>query len=61
MPARRPARPDEIAQRSGVSPIEVIRSLPVLDLAGLIEASDAGYRIAARLRTPRSRSGQHCS
>ncbi|MDT4945326.1 MAG: processing protein [Pseudonocardiales bacterium] len=57
MPARRPARPDEIAQRSGVSPIEVIRSLPVLDLAGLIEASDAGYRIAARLRTPRSRSG----
>jgi DNA processing protein len=50
LPARRPARPDEIAQRCGVTPLEVIRSLPVLDLAGLLEASDGGYRIAARLR-----------
>jgi DNA processing protein len=55
LPARRPARPDEIAQRCGVSPLEVIRSLPVLDLAGLLEASDAGYRIAARLRPRRTR------
>lgn len=50
LPARRPARPDEIAVRSGVSPLEVIRALPVLDLARLVEASDGGYRIAARLR-----------
>ncbi|PZS31084.1 MAG: DNA-protecting protein DprA [Pseudonocardiales bacterium] len=54
LPARRSARPDEIAQRCGVSPIEVIRSLPVLDLAGLLEATDAGYRIAARLRPRRA-------
>lgn len=55
LPVRRPARPDEIAQRCGVSPLEVIRSLPVLDLAGLLEASDAGYRIASRLRPRRER------
>ncbi|MDT4982359.1 MAG: processing protein [Pseudonocardiales bacterium] len=55
LPVRRPARPDEIAQRCGVTPLEVIRSLPVLDLAGLLEASDAGYRIAARLRPRRRR------
>jgi DNA processing protein len=48
--ARRFSRPDEIAARSGVTPLEVIRALPTLDLANLIETSDAGYRIAARLR-----------
>ena len=48
--ARRFARPEEVAARSGVSALDVIRALPVLDLAGLIECSDAGYRIAARLR-----------
>jgi hypothetical protein len=48
--ARRFAHADEIAARSGVSPLEVIRSLPTLDLAQLIETGDAGYRIAARLR-----------
>jgi DNA processing protein len=48
--ARRFARPDEVAVRSGVSTLDVIRVLPVLDLAGLIESSDAGFRIAARLR-----------
>jgi len=55
LPVRRPARPDEIAQRCGVTPLDVIRSLPVLDLAGLLDASDAGYRIAARLRPRRER------
>jgi DNA processing protein len=53
LPARRRASPDEIAQRSGVTPLEVIRSLPVLDLAGLLDVSDGGYRIADRLRPPR--------
>ncbi|MEO6887140.1 MAG: DNA-processing protein DprA [Jatrophihabitantaceae bacterium] len=48
--ARRFARPDEIAVRSGTSALEVIRALPTLDLARLIETGDAGYRIAARLR-----------
>jgi DNA processing protein len=56
LPARRPVRPDEIAQRCGVTPLEVIRSLPVLDLAGLVEASDGGYRIASRLRTKSTKS-----
>jgi DNA processing protein len=55
LPARRAARPEEIAQRCGVSALEVIRSLPVLDLAGLLDASDAGYRIATRLRPRRER------
>lgn len=50
LPARRPAAPDQIAQRCGVTALEVIRALPVLDLAGLLEASDAGYRIAQRVR-----------
>ncbi|MCU1656560.1 MAG: protecting protein DprA, partial [Pseudonocardiales bacterium] len=52
--ARRPAGPDEIALRSGVSTLEVIRALPVLELASLVEATDAGYRIAGRLRTGRA-------
>jgi DNA processing protein len=47
------ARPPELAARSGVSALEVIRALPTLDLAGLIETSDAGYRIAQRLRARR--------
>jgi DNA processing protein len=53
--ARRFARPDELAARSGVTPLEVIRSLPTLELAGLIETSDAGYRIAERLRAAERR------
>jgi len=49
--ARRFARPDEIGARGGVSPLEVIRALPLLELAGLVESSDAGFRIARRTRT----------
>lgn len=62
LPVSRPARPEEIAKRSGVTPLEVIRALPVLDLANLVEASDAGYRIAARLRSrarPHTRTETH--
>jgi DNA processing protein len=51
--ARRFARPDEIGARGGVSPLEVIRALPLLELAGLAESSDAGYRIARRPRSAR--------
>ena len=50
--ARRFARPDEIAVRSGVSPLEVVRALPELDAAGLLDTADGTYRIAARLRAP---------
>ena len=49
--ARRYARPEEIALRCGATTLDVIRSLPALDLAGLLESSDGGYRIAARVRT----------
>jgi DNA processing protein len=48
--ARRFARPEEVAARSGVSAVDVIRALPALDVAGLIECSDGGYRVAARVR-----------
>jgi DNA processing protein len=43
---RRYSRPDEIAKRAGVPPLDVLRSLPSLELAGLAEASDGGYRVA---------------
>ncbi len=52
LPARRFARPDEIAVRSGVPPLEVIRALPTLELAGLAEVGDAGSRVAVRPRRP---------
>jgi DNA processing protein len=47
LPARRRARPEQIAVRCGVSTLEVIRALPALDLAGLLDTADDGYRIAA--------------
>lgn len=47
---RRFTRPDEIAARSGVGTVEVLRALPGLELAGLLESGDEGYRLAACLR-----------
>lgn len=47
---RRFSSPDEISRRCGVGPLDVIRALPVLDLAGLVECGDGGYRLASRLR-----------
>lgn len=44
---RRFATPEAIAARTGVGVLDVIRALPTLDLAGLIETGDAGYRVAA--------------
>jgi DNA processing protein len=55
LPARRFASAQEIAERSGVGPLDVIRALPTLDLADLIETGRSGYRIAARLRRLSSR------
>jgi DNA processing protein len=52
IPGRRCAGPDEIAVRSGVTALEVIRALPMLDLAGVVEAGDGGYRVASRMRRP---------
>ena len=51
LPARRPVREDELARRSGVSAIEVVRALPVLHLAGLVQTSEEGYRIASDARS----------
>ncbi len=54
--AGRPVREDELALRSGVSPVEVIRALPALRLAGLVEGSDDGFRIIPELRRAGRRS-----
>jgi DNA processing protein len=56
MPVRRHAREDEIARRCGVSSVEVIRALPALRMAGLVESTDEGFRIAAVFRK-RTRPG----
>jgi len=44
------SRPDEIALRAGIAPLEVFRALPTLELADLVEVGEAGYRVAARVR-----------
>jgi DNA processing protein len=46
LPARRFAGTDEIAVRSGVGPLDVIRALPMLQLAGLVESTEAGHRVS---------------
>jgi DNA processing protein len=50
LPARGWVREDALAIRSGVSAPEVLRTLPMLRLAGLVESSPDGYRIAASVR-----------
>jgi hypothetical protein len=50
VPVRRPAREDELARRSGLPVVEVIRSLPALRLAGLVESTDEGFRLDAAFR-----------
>lgn len=53
-PARAWVHPDRLAVRTGLSPLAVIRALPMLEMSGLIEASDSGYRIARATRPPPS-------
>jgi DNA processing protein len=53
-PARAWVGPDRLAVACGLSPLAVIRTLPMLELAGLVESSAEGYRIARR---PATRSG----
>ena len=50
LPARGVASEDEVAVRSGVSPIEVMRVLPALQLAGVVEAGPGGVRISPAFR-----------
>ena len=45
-PARSWIGPDQLAVAAGLPPLTVIRTLPTLELAGLIESAADGYRIA---------------
>jgi DNA processing protein len=56
-PARGWVHPDRLAVRTGLSPLTVIRALPILELSGLIEVSDGGYRIVRPVsRSPSTQS-----
>jgi DNA processing protein len=63
LPARRSATIEELAVTAACPPLAVLRALPALELAGLVEPVDGRYRISAlvrgRLRARRSgpRSG----
>jgi DNA processing protein len=50
LPVRQPVREDELARRAGMPVVEVIRALPELRLAGLVESTDEGFRLAAAFR-----------
>jgi DNA processing protein len=47
---------NEIASRCGIDVLSVIRALPGLELAGLIEGDGVGYRLAQRVRAARVRT-----
>jgi DNA processing protein len=55
-PARGWIGPQELALTSGVPPLDVLRALPVLEIAGLVEASVDGYRIVRADRAHRGSS-----
>jgi len=48
-PARAWTDPGRLAAATGLSAIAVMRSLPSLELAGLVESSVQGYRVSSRL------------
>jgi DNA processing protein len=50
LPVRQVAREDELARRVGLPVVEVIRALPALRLAGLVESTEEGFRLAAAFR-----------
>lgn len=43
-PARRSVGVDELSVVANVAPLDVLRSLPSLELCGLVESADGGYR-----------------
>jgi hypothetical protein len=57
LPGRAWARPDAIAVRSAVPVREVLQALPMLELAGLVEAHEDSYRLAPRVRAAVRASG----
>ncbi|WP_375478385.1 DNA-processing protein DprA [uncultured Jatrophihabitans sp.] len=62
VPPRRALGLEELAVVAGVAPLDVLRSLPALQLAGLVEERDGGYRLAARVRrTARTDGSAECS
>ncbi len=56
LPARASVREDELALRCGVGVVEVLRALPLLRLAGIVESDDSGHRIARGALTGRAPS-----
>ncbi|WNV74459.1 DNA-processing protein DprA [Geodermatophilus sp. DSM 44513] len=50
-PVRNAVGPERLARVAGCDVLEVLRVLPVLELADLVECTDAGWRLA-RTRTP---------
>ncbi len=56
LPARASVREDELALRCGLGIVEVLRALPVLRLAGIVESDDSGHRIARGALTGRAPS-----
>ena len=52
-PARGWMSPDRLAVASGLEPLAVMRTLPALELAGLVEATAAGYGIIRRPAAPK--------
>ncbi len=57
LPARRAASVDELAVASGLATVEVIRALPGLEIAGLAESVEGGYRISPFARRRVGRAG----
>ena len=55
LPARRAVDVDELAVITGRTPVEVMRSLPALEMAGLVVAADGGYRVSPFVRRGRGR------
>ncbi len=53
--ARRPTPLAELAVAANLSPLDVMRCLPALELGGLVEADGDGYRISRRAWQLRSR------
>lgn len=53
VPLRGGATPEEVAVASGIPVGEVLRALPRLEIAGLIEACRRGWRLAPRRRARR--------
>ena len=58
LPARGWVSEDELAGLCGVAPPEVLRAIPVLRLAGLVESGPAGHRLARAAARPNRPPGQ---